>query len=314
MALLMKNKKVKTPVKTHTKAENRKRRIPLLPALIFTVILTQIPFVVTLVISTFHWNIIYPNDTHFVGLENFKVVIQDERMRAAIINSIKLTSMVVILATLFGLILAVLLDRKFRGRAIVRTLLITPFLITPVASALMWKHIMFNPLYGIIDGFATQIYRLFGGKGVINADFVSNQPLVAIAVPMIWQWTPFMMLIILAGLQSQGTDIMEAAAVDGASGWQMFTKMTLPHLRQYIQLAIVLGTIYIVQSMDFVFTITQGGPGTDSTIIPYQIYLTMFRKYEYGEAAAAGVIVVLFTIVLANFAMRLTKDLLEAQK
>jgi sorbitol/mannitol transport system permease protein len=131
---------------------------------------------------------------------------------------------------------------------------------------------------------------------------------------MIWQWTPFMMLIILAGLQSQGTDIMEAAAVDGASGWQMFTKMTLPHLKQYVQLAIVLGTIYIVQSMDFVFTITQGGPGTDSTIIPYQIYLTMFRKYEYGEAAAAGVIVVLFTIVLANFAMRLTKDLLEAQK
>ena len=146
MALLTKNKKVKTPVKTHTKAENRKRRIPLLPALIFTVILTQIPFVVTLVISTFHWNIIYPNDTHFVGLENFKVVIQDERMRAAIINSIKLTSMVVILATFFGLVLAVLLDRKFRGRAIVRTLLITPFLITPVASALMWKHIMFNPL------------------------------------------------------------------------------------------------------------------------------------------------------------------------
>ena len=200
------------------------------------------------------------------------------------------------------------------GRAVVRTLLITPFLITPVASALMWKHIIFNPLYGILDGFATQIYHLFGGQGVINADFVSNTPLIAIAVPMIWQWTPFMMLIILAGLQSQGTDIMEAAAVDGASGWQMFTKMTLPHLKQYVQLAIVLGTIYIVQSMDFVFTITQGGPGTDSTIIPYQIYLTMFRKYEYGEAAAAGVIVVLFTIVLANFAMRLTKDLLEAQK
>ena len=123
-----------------------------------------------------------------------------------------------------------------------------------------------------------------------------------------------MMLIILAGLQSQATDILEAAAVDGASAWQLFTKMTLPHLKQYIQLAIVLGTIYIVQSMDFVYTITQGGPGTDSTIIPYQIYLTMFRKYEYGEAAAAGVIVVVFTIILANFAMRLTKDLLEAEK
>ena len=301
-------------VKTHSKAENRKRRRPLLPALIFTVILTQIPFLVTLVISTFHWNIIYPKDTKFVWFDNFKVVFTDLRMRAAIINSIKLTTMVVVASTLLGLLLAVLLDRKFRGRAIVRTLLITPFLITPVASALMWKHIIFNPLYGIMDGFATQIAQKFGHKGVVNIDFVSNQPLLAVAVPMIWMWTPFMMLIILAGLQSQQTDILEAAAVDGATSFKLFRFMTLPHLKQYIQLAIVLGTIYIVQSMDFVYTITQGGPGTDSTIIPYQIYLTMFRKYEYGEAAAAGVIVVLFTIVLANFAMRLTKELLESQR
>jgi sorbitol/mannitol transport system permease protein len=90
--------------------------------------------------------------------------------------------------------------------------------------------------------------------------------------------------------------------------------MTFPHLRQYIQLSIILGTIYIVQSMDFVFTITQGGPGTDSTIIPYQIYLTMFRKYEYGEAAAAGVIVVFITIALSTLALRFTKDILESDK
>ena len=301
-------------VKLHSKAENRKRRRPLLPALIFTVILTQIPFLVTLVISTFHWNIIYPKDTKFVWFDNFKVVFTDLRMRAAIINSIKLTTMVVVASTLLGLLLAVLLDRKFKGRAIVRTLLITPFLITPVASALMWKHIIFNPLYGIMDGFATQIAQKFGHKGVVNIDFVSNQPLLAVAVPMIWMWTPFMMLIILAGLQSQQPDILEAAAVDGATSFKLFRFMTLPHLKQYIQLAIVLGTIYIVQSMDFVYTITQGGPGTDSTIIPYQIYLTMFRKYEYGEAAAAGVIVVIFTIILANFAMRLTKELLESQR
>lgn len=301
-------------MRTHSRSENRRRRIPLYPAFIFTVILTQIPFVVTLVISTFHWNIIYPKQTKFAGFENFKTIVNDLRMRAALTNSITLTTSVVLISTFFGLILALLLDRKFRGRGIVRTLIITPFLITPVASALMWKHIIFNPLYGILDGFATQIYKSFGGQSVISADFVSNQPLVAIAVPMIWQWTPFMMLIILAGLQGQAPEILEAAAVDGAGPWKLFTKMTLPHLRQYIQLAIVLGTIYIVQSMDYVFTITQGGPGTDSTIIPYQIYLTMFRKYEYGEAAAAGVIVVFLTIILANFAMRLTSDLLEAQK
>jgi sorbitol/mannitol transport system permease protein len=301
-------------VLTHTKAENRKRRLPLYPALILTIILTQIPFVVTLGVSTFHWNIMHPDETKFAWFENFKTIVADEAMRAALKNSITLTFSVVLFSTLLGLALALLLDRKFRGRAIVRTLLITPFLITPVASALMWKHIMFNPVYGILDGFATQIYQKFGGDSVIAWDFVSQHPLIAIAVPMIWQWTPFMMLIILAGLQSQAPDILEAAAVDGAGPRQIFARMTFPHLRQYIQLAIILGTIYIVQSMDFVFTITQGGPGTDSTIIPYQIYLTMFRKYEYGEAAAAGVIVIALTILLSTFALRLTRDLLESEK
>jgi sorbitol/mannitol transport system permease protein len=300
-------------VLNHSKKENRKRRLPLYPALILTIILTQIPFVVTLIISTFHWNIMYPKETKFAWFENFKTVVMDDRMRAALKNSITLTFGVVFFSTALGLLLAILLDRKFHGRGIVRTLLITPFLITPVASALMWKHIMFNPMYGILDGFATQIYRLFGGEGVIAWDFVSQHPLVAIAVPMIWQWTPFMMLIILAGLQSQSPDILEAAAVDGANSKQIFIRMTFPHLRQYIQLAVVLGTIYIVQSMDFVFTITQGGPGTDSTIIPYQIYLTMFRKYEYGEAAAAGVIVIILTIILSNFALRLTQELIESE-
>ena len=131
---------------THSKTENRKRRLPLYPALILTVILTQIPFVITLIISMFHWNIIYSKETHFTWFSNFKVVAQDATMRAALINSITLTTAVVLISTLFGLGLALLLDRKFRGRSIVRTLLITPFLITPVASALLWKHIIFNPL------------------------------------------------------------------------------------------------------------------------------------------------------------------------
>ena len=296
------------------KIANKRRRLPLYPALIFTIILTQIPFLVTLGISLFHWNIMYPDDTRFAWFENFQTVAADEAMRAAIKNSVVLTSGVVFFSTLLGLLLALLLDRKFRGRALLRILVITPFLITPVAAALIWKHIIFNPMYGIINGFATQIYQKFGGDSVVVIDLISQRPLVAIAVPMIWQWTPFMMLIILAGLQSQPPDILEAAAVDGANSRQIFRNMTLPHLRQYIQLSIVLGTIYIVQSMDFVFTITQGGPGSDSTIIPYQIYLTLFRKYEFGEAAAAGVIVIILTIILSSFAFRLIRNLLETEK
>ncbi len=287
------------------------RRGPLLPALLVIVVLTQLPFVVTLVISTFNWNIMYPDERHFAGLQNFQTVLGDNRMRDALVHTIFLTAAVVIVAVILGLALAVLLDRKFLGRGLLRTLLITPFLVTPVAAMLMWKHIMFNPTYGLINGVMTQILNKFGNPSIIQTDWVSDRPLIAVAIPMIWQWTPFMMLILLAGLQSQSPDILEAASMDGAGPWRIFRYISLSHLRPYIELAVVLGTIYISQSMDAVFTITQGGPGSASTTMPYEIYLTMFRKSAYGEAAAAGVVVVILTIIVSTFALRTLSSLVE---
>ena len=132
-------------------------------------------------------------------------------------------------------------------------------------------------------------------------------------ISLVWQWTPFMMLILLAGLQAQPGDILEAARVDGASGWQTFRYLTLPHLRQYLELSVLLGSIYVVQAFDAIFTITQGGPGSATTNLPYEIYLTMFRKYEYGEAAAAGVVVVVGTIIVATFALRVVSSLFREE-
>jgi len=122
-----------------------------------------------------------------------------------------------------------------------------------------------------------------------------------------------MMLILLAGLQAQPGDVLEAARVDGAHGLQTFRYITFPHLRQYLELAVLLGSVNIVQTFDAVFTITQGGPGTATTNLPYEIYLTMFRKYEYGEAAAAGVVVVIGTIIVATFALRTISSLFNEE-
>ena len=101
--------------------------------------------------------------------------------------------------------------------------------------------------------------------------------------------------------------------MDGGGGWQIFRSITLPHLRKYIELGALLGSIYLVQTFDAVFTITQGGPGTATTNLPYEIYLTMFRKYEYGEAAAAGVVVVVATIALRTFALRVVSSLFREE-
>jgi sorbitol/mannitol transport system permease protein len=290
-----------------------RRRIPLLPALVFTVVVTQLPFVATLVISTFQWNILKPGDRHFIGLSNYTFVFTDERLRAAVLNTAVLTASVVIISVLLGLGLALLLDRRFPGRGLARTLLIAPFLVMPVAAALLWKHALYNPDYGLLNGTLNAVYRFFGAENGPTVDWVSSYSMPAVVIALVWQWTPFMMLILLAGLQAQPGDVLEAAKVDGASALETFRFVTLPHLRQYIELGVLLGTIYVVQTFDAVYTITQGGPGSDTTNLPYEIYLTMFRKYEYGEAAAAGVVVVLGSIVIATFALRTIASLFREE-
>ncbi|MDQ1621187.1 MAG: polyol transport system permease protein [Actinomycetota bacterium] len=293
--------------------EKWRRRAPLLPALVFLVVVTQIPFVVTLVISTLHWNVLQPGDKGFVGLDNYQTVFTDERLRNAVKNTIVLTASVVLISLLLGLLLAVLLDRRFPGRGLARTLLIAPFLVMPVAAALLWKHAIYNPDYGLLNGTLNAIWRAFGAAEGPQLDWVSDYPMPAVVAALVWQWTPFMMLILLAGLQAQPGDVLEAARVDGASGLGIFRYITLPHLRQYIELSVLLGSIYIVQTFDAIFTITQGGPGTATTTLPYEIYLTMFRKYEYGEAAAAGVVVVIGTIIVATFALRVISSLFREE-
>ncbi|MEU6307071.1 carbohydrate ABC transporter permease [Streptomyces chartreusis] len=290
-----------------------KRRIPLLPALVFTIVVTQLPFVATLVISTLQWNVLKPGERHFVGLSNFKFVFTDERLRTAVLNTVVLTASVVLISVLLGLGLAMLLDRRFIGRGLARTLLIAPFLVMPVAAALLWKHAIYNPDYGLLNGTLNAVYRFFGAENGPTIDWVSSYPMPAVVLSLVWQWTPFMMLIILAGLQAQPGDVLEAARVDGASAMATFRFITLPHLRQYLELGILLGTIYVVQTFDAVYTITQGGPGSRTTNLPYEIYLTMFRKYEYGQAAAAGVVVVLGSIVIATFALRTIASLFREE-
>jgi sorbitol/mannitol transport system permease protein len=289
------------------------RRAPLLPALIFTIIVTQLPFVATLVISSLNWNILRPGDRSFAGLSNYKFVFTDSRLRAAVVNTVVLTVSVVLVSLVVGCLLAVLLDRRFPGRGLARTLLISPFLVMPVASALLWKHTLYNPTYGLFDGVINAVWRLFGAQQGPTVDWLSVSPMGAVVAALVWQWTPFMMLILLAGLQAQPPDVLEAARMDGATGPQIFRFITVPHLRQYLELSVLLGSIYVLQTFDAVFTITQGGPGTATTNLPYEIYLTMFRKYEYGQAAAAGVVVVLGTIVVATFALRVVSTLLREE-
>jgi len=275
-----------------------RRRAPLLPALVFAVVVTQLPFLLTIWYSLQSWNLLRDDGPTFVGLQNFALVWTSAPFRDAILITVLFTVSAVVLSVIVGMLLALLVHRKFFGRGVVRTLLITPFLVMPAAAALIWKTSFFNPTFGLINWFL----GLFGVQG---PDWLSTFPGASIVLVMVWQWSPFMMLILLAGLQSQPEEPLEAARVDGANGFQIFRLLTLPHLRRYIELGTVLGAIFIVQTYDTVYMMTNGGPGRSTTNLPFFLYQTAFRDFEIGHAAALGIVVVVCTIILSTFALRM---------
>ena len=284
--------------RTSARRNRWQRRLPLLPALIYTVVVTQIPFLVTLWYSfqSYFWDT--PGGAHFNGVSNYKTVFTSPAFRSALWRSVIMTASAVIVAMLLGVCFAVLLDKKFFGRGVVRTLIITPFLIMPAAAALVWAGPMLDPNFGLINYLLTPF-------GIHHEAWLSSHALGSVIVVMVWQWTPFMTLIVLAGLQSQPPDVLEAAKVDGAGALATFRRVTIPHLRPYIELGILLGSIYLVNVFDAVRLMTNGGPGTATTNLPFYLYQQVNNAFDVGGAAATGVVTVVLTIIVATFALRM---------
>lgn len=266
-----------------------------LPALLISVALTQIPFIVTIVVSFLHWNQLRPADTGFAGLDNYFTIFANGDFLGSLWATVSITGSSVILALLLGLGFALLLDRNFLGQGIARTLLITPFLVMPAASALLWKFLMLDVNNGIVN-------VVLGAVGLPAISWNTDLPPVTIVIVMTWQFTPFMMLILLAGLQSQDKGILEAASVDGAGRVRTFRYMTLPHLRQYVEIAVLLGGIMLLQMFDPIAIMTKGTGGTKT--LPYLLYERAFIGLDIGQAAAFGVVTVAITLAVASIALR----------
>jgi sorbitol/mannitol transport system permease protein len=286
-------------------SEKWRRRLPLLPALLFIILLTQVPFGLSVYYSLTDWTVVPPGPREFVGLDNYRELLRDDFFGDAIVVSIQLTVFPVIAALVLGTAFAILLDRKFFGRGVVRTMLITPFLIVPVVIGLIWKNQMFHGLYGVINW----VIEKLGGTPV---EWVSEHPTLSIIITLIWQWTPFMMLIMLAGLQSQPSDVLEAAKVDGAAPFGIFRQLTLGHLRPYMELGILLGAIYLIQVYDQIAVMTGGGPG--STNVPYYVFQrSIGGGWQFGLASAYSIVVVIASIIIATFALRVLSRLLKGE-
>jgi len=280
-----------------------RRRLPLLPALIFTIVVTQVPFLFSLWYSFTDWQIQPPGPREFNGGQNYVDLVGNQFFRDAAWTSFLMTTSAVILSLLVGTGLALLLDRKFFGQGFARTLLITPFLIMPVVAGLVWSNQMFNSSFGVLNW-------LLETLSLESIPFVSRFPLWSIVTVLVWQWSPFMMLIILAGLQGQDPSILEAARVDGATSGGIFRQITLPHLRPFMELGILLGAIYLIQVFDHVQVLTGGGVG--STNIPFFVFReSIGGGWRFGLASAYSIIVVIATIIIATLGLRTLSNLLE---
>lgn len=288
---------------TATKAKREPRRWLSAPGLLFLVLVTQIPFVLTIWYSFRGWNLLRPGSNVFVGLKNYARILQNGDFYVILWNTVVLTLSVVVISFIFGMIFALLLNRPFPGQSIARTMLISPFLVMPVVTAVLWKNVLLDPTFG----FSAYLLKTFGLPAV---NLIEKFPMASIVTIVSWQWIPFVMLILLAGLQSLPQSAVEAASIDGASGFSMFRHIILPHLRSFIEIALLLEVIFVLSVFGVIFVTTSGGPGIATTNLPYEIYKEAFSRWNIGRASALGV----FAVVLANIVVLLFLQVLRRQQ
>jgi sorbitol/mannitol transport system permease protein len=285
-------------------------RLLVLPALVFAIVVTQAPFLLTLWYSLQRWNLNRPEQRGFAGLANYTFLLtRDPAFLTVVVNTVVFVVGAVLASLLLGLFYAELVNHRFPGRGIVRTLLITPFLIMPAAAALTWKNQIMNPNYGVLNWTINTLL-----PGAPAPSWLERFPMLSIVAVVVWRWAPFMMLILLAGMQSISEEVREAARVDGATAWNEFLDITLPHLWRFVQLGGLLGTVFIVQEIDPIFMMTQGGPGDATTTLPYYVYEKARQAFDVGRGAALGVIVVVISIVVITFLVRLLDRMLERRE
>ena len=228
-------------------------------------------------------------------LQNFTRLVADRFFLSALAHTFVYAVIALTVEFLFGLALALLLNSKLRGRAVFRSVLLVPMMLPTVVVGVVWR-LMLNSNFGAVNG----TLKGFG----INTDALTwtASPKLAMAsviIADIWQWTPFMFLILLAGLQAIPQEPYEAALIDGSNHWQTFRHVTLPLLKPAILIALLLRTMDLLRVFDHIFILTEGGPGFATETVSLYIYRTAFRFSNFGYAAAMSFVLLAITNVIS---------------
>ncbi len=264
------------------------------PAVLVLAFTCLYPVVKGFELSFYDWSLGTPIESRkFIGWENFVWAWQDP----ALFNSIKVTlifTAFAVTAELFlGLLIAFLLEKGIKGIVFLRTVFIIPIMIAPVVVGLLWRY-LFDANFGLIN----HVVSLFGFEPIVWLG-TPGLALPAVIITDIWQWTPFMFILFLAGLQSLPKDPVEAAQVDGATTWQVIRQVKLPLLAPVIWVAVILRIIDAFRSLEVMFIMTFGGPGRETEVLSLNIYKTAFMSQRLGLAAVNSIFLLAFIILLS---------------
>ena len=262
----------------------------LAPSIIFILLMIVAPLGYNFALSFTDWTMSVNKAPNFIGLANYIEVFKEPRFISSVGHTLSFSLIAIVLESILGIALAVLINRKFHGRRIVQALMLLPVVATPVALGMAWKLILEPSI-----GFANVVVTALGfeaRKFLATTSFESMFVLILIDV---WEWTPLIMLMVYAGLNTIPQDPYESALIDGANKWQTFTQITLPLASSSILVAILMRLIDVVKTFDIIYATTQGGPNFATENINIYAYLNMFSYYEFGKAAAISV---LFFIVV----------------
>jgi sorbitol/mannitol transport system permease protein len=283
-----------------------------LPAVVVVAIMTQVPFLLTLVYSTLRWNLARPDlRIRFSGIDNYLFFLrmpnfpQLPDFYTILGQTIFVTVTVLVLCTLTGFLMSILLDHKVPGVNIARTLMLGPFFVMSTASGVIWKSTIFNTTFGWYGVISKAI-------GITPIDLLSYRPLLVIVFLFWWQWMPFFILVILAGLQGIPVDLTDSMRIDGVNWAQSTFLIKLPMIAQHLRVAIMLGLVFIIKEFGLILVTTAGGPGTRSYTLPYAVYMQVFNASNVGRAGALATMTVALTLFAVSLLYRSLRKRSEA--
>ena len=274
----------------------------LAPSVVYLFAMAIYPTAYSLWLAFQNYTIYRPDLVDFAGLDNFRALWDDEVFWKSMRVTLSFAASAVAIELVLGFAVAVLLDREMLGIGVLRTLLIVPVLISPVGMGLTWRYI-FAPSYGLLN------YGL-QGVGLPPVDWIVS---TTWALPMtvlvdVWQWTPFVTLILLSGMQSVPVEVVEAAALDGLTEWQKLRRIVIPLIRPVIAVVVLIRLIDAIRTFDLIFVLTRGGPGSSTEIVSIYSYITGFTSGDMGSAASiAWITVILINILVLLFMRTLAK-------